>query len=59
MNWKGYGRKWLWPNLRYCPWICVEVLRETMKNLSHGNWFLGQELNRRPPKYEIGVVTMK
>jgi hypothetical protein len=31
MNWKGYGRKQSWPNLRYYPEICLEGLRETMK----------------------------
>jgi hypothetical protein len=29
MNWKGYERKWSWPNLRYYPDICWEGLRET------------------------------
>jgi hypothetical protein len=24
MNWKGYGSKRLWPNLRYCPGIWLE-----------------------------------
>jgi hypothetical protein len=27
MNWKGRGRKRSWPNLRYCPGICLEELR--------------------------------
>jgi hypothetical protein len=31
MNWKGCGRKWLWPNLRYYPSVCLEELRKTMK----------------------------
>jgi hypothetical protein len=27
MNWKGCGGKRSWPNLRYCPRICLEGLR--------------------------------
>lgn len=27
-NWKGRGRNQLWPNLRYCPIICLEGLRK-------------------------------
>jgi hypothetical protein len=31
MNKKGYGRKWLWPNLRYNLGTCLERLRKTIK----------------------------
>jgi hypothetical protein len=31
MNWKGYGRKWVWPTLRYYPDICLEGPRKTTK----------------------------
>jgi hypothetical protein len=31
MNWKGYGRKRSWPNLKYGPRICLEGLRKTTK----------------------------
>jgi hypothetical protein len=30
-NWKGYGRKWSWPNLRYYLRIFLEGLRKTIK----------------------------
>jgi hypothetical protein len=33
MNWKGHGRKWSWPNLRYYPGIFLEGLRKNMKEL--------------------------
>jgi hypothetical protein len=33
MNWKGCRRKRLWPDLRYCPGICLDGLRITAKNL--------------------------
>jgi hypothetical protein len=33
MNWKGFGRKQSWPRSRltYCPDICEERVRKTMK----------------------------
>jgi hypothetical protein len=31
-NWKGFGRKWSWPNLRYYPGIHLEGLRKTTEN---------------------------
>jgi hypothetical protein len=31
MNWKGYGRKQSWPNLRYFPNIFLEGLRKLQK----------------------------
>jgi hypothetical protein len=33
MNWREFGRKQSWPDLRYCPGICLEELRKTMINL--------------------------
>jgi hypothetical protein len=32
MNWKGKGKKRLWPNLRYYPGIFLEGMRKTTKN---------------------------
>jgi hypothetical protein len=34
MNWKGYGQKESWPNVRYNPSIYLEGLMKTMKILS-------------------------
>jgi hypothetical protein len=48
MNWKGCGRKWLWPKLRYYPNICLEELRRTTETLSHGSRWLGWDLNSGP-----------
>jgi hypothetical protein len=31
-NWKGLARKWLRPNLRYYPGICLEELRKITKD---------------------------
>jgi hypothetical protein len=30
---------------------------ETMENLSHDSWSLGQDLNPGPPEYEAGMLT--
>jgi hypothetical protein len=35
MNWKGCGRKRLWPNLRNNPGIILKGLMKTTKNLDH------------------------
>jgi hypothetical protein len=35
MNWKRFGRKLSWPNLRYCPDVYLEELRKITVNLSH------------------------
>jgi hypothetical protein len=34
MNWKQYGRKQSWSNLRYYPGISLEGMRKALKNLS-------------------------
>jgi hypothetical protein len=56
MNWKGYGRKRWWLNLRYCPGICVKGLRKTTKNLRI-NRSLGRDLNPGPTECEVAVLT--
>jgi hypothetical protein len=39
LYWKGCGRKWLWPNLRYYPGICLEGLTKPMKtSVRTGFW---------------------
>jgi hypothetical protein len=59
MKWKGYGRKWTWPNLRYFPGVCMERMREITKNLSQDSRSPGEDLNPGPHKYEKGVVTVQ
>jgi hypothetical protein len=34
VNWKGFGRKWSFPNVRYYPIIHLEGLRKTVKSQS-------------------------
>jgi hypothetical protein len=57
MNWKGYGRKQLWSNLRSCSGICLEGLRKTTEALGQDSQSPGWDLNPGPPKYEVGVLT--
>jgi hypothetical protein len=59
MNWREYGRKWSWPNLRYYPGICLEGLRKNTENISQDSQSPGRDLNLRPPKYEAGVLTTR
>jgi hypothetical protein len=49
MNWKGYERNRLWPNLRYYPGIYMEGLRKTTNNLSQDSRSAGQALNSGRP----------
>jgi hypothetical protein len=57
MNWKGCGRKWSWPNLRYYLGIFLEGLRNTTKVLSQDNRSLRRELNQKPLEYKEGLIT--
>jgi hypothetical protein len=58
MNWKGYGRVWSWPNLRYYPSIFLEVVRRILKNSSEDSRSAGQDLNLEPTKYEAEVLAV-
>jgi hypothetical protein len=56
MNWKGYGRKWMGPNLRYYPEISPEVLRKPSKNLSQDSGSSGRDLNPESPECEPRIL---
>jgi hypothetical protein len=56
VNWKGYGRKQLWLNLRFHAIICLERLRKTTK-ASVSITSLPWDLNLGPPEYKAGVQT--
>jgi hypothetical protein len=52
MNQRACARNWSWPDLRYCPRIC----------LRHWGvlwliWSPGQDLILRPPKYEARAIS--
>jgi hypothetical protein len=48
-----FTRKWSWPDKRYCPSICLDGPRKTMKDRSQDSWSLDKDLILRPPKYQI------
>jgi hypothetical protein len=56
MNWKGCGRKQLWPNLRHYPNICLQGLRKTTKTSVKIAGLQVGTLNPGPPEYEAGVL---
>jgi hypothetical protein len=58
MNWKGYGRKRSWANLRYHPDIWLKVLRKPTRNLNQCIRSADQDLNPGPHEYERGVPTI-
>jgi hypothetical protein len=51
MNWKGFGRKRPWPNVRFYSKIRLEGLRKTMKNLNQNSRSPDRDLNLAPPEY--------
>jgi hypothetical protein len=57
MNWKGFGRKWVWPISSYCPSIHLEVQKETTK--TQNNWSPSQDMNLGPTEHEAGVLTTR
>jgi hypothetical protein len=59
MNWKGYGRKRSWPNLRLFPIICLGELSKTTKNLNQNRQSPDRDLNPGPPEYEAVVLTTR
>jgi hypothetical protein len=50
---------WSWPNVRYCPQICSEVLRKITTMLNQDSWSPDQDLNLGPPEYLSGVLTTR
>jgi hypothetical protein len=55
-DWKVYGRKRSWHNLRYYPGIWLEELNKTTTNFNKDSWFLGRDLKPGSSEYE-GVLT--
>jgi hypothetical protein len=59
MNWKAFGWKQSWPNVRYYAGICLKGLRNTTKELRENSRSLGWNLNLGYPEYEAGVLTIQ
>jgi hypothetical protein len=59
VNRKGFGRKRLWPNVRYYPGICLDGLRKTTESLIQDSRSPDRDLNPGPPEYEAGALTTR
>jgi hypothetical protein len=57
MNWKEFGRKLSWRDLRHYPGICFEGLRKPTTNICQDGRSPGRDLNPGPPDYEAVVLT--
>jgi hypothetical protein len=57
MNWKGYGRKRLWPNFMVLFQHSPGRTEENHRNPSIDSWSPGQDLKPGPPEHETGVLT--
>jgi hypothetical protein len=51
MNRKGCRRKWSLPTLRYYPGMCLEWLRESMKNVNKGSVCPGPDTKQAPSEH--------
>jgi hypothetical protein len=55
-NWKGFGKKRQWSNLRYYPGIHVNGLSKIKNNLGQENEYAGLDLNPVPAAFEAGLL---
>jgi hypothetical protein len=58
-NWKGFGRKRLWPNFKILSWHSPGGTEKNHENLSHDSQYPGRDLNPEPPGYKTGVLTTR
>jgi hypothetical protein len=56
MNWKIYGRKRSWSNLRSYLNICLDSLRGTVVNFNNKSLTLNRDLDPETPEYEELVL---
>jgi hypothetical protein len=53
---KGYGWKWPWSNLKYCPGICLERTEENSERTQKRK-SMCLHTNLGPLKYKRGTLT--
>jgi hypothetical protein len=58
MNWKGFGRKWSWPNFEVLFGHSPVVTEKNHKILSRDIWSLGRDLSLVPAEYEARLLTI-
>jgi hypothetical protein len=51
-HWKGWAKKWLWPNIKYYPSISLVWLRKITNNLTKNSWSPCRDLDTRPLELE-------
>jgi hypothetical protein len=57
MKWKGFERKWLWPNFKVLSQNLPRETEETHEKVSHDSRCLSRDLNPGSPKYEEVLTT--
>jgi hypothetical protein len=58
-NWKGFGRKLSWLNLRYHPGIRLEGLRKIARNLNQDSRLLGPRMESRTSRIQSRSINHK
>jgi hypothetical protein len=59
MHWKGCGRKWFWPNLRYSSGIFLEEQKKNTNSTNHDSQCLGQDEFLKPPEYKSKALLLE
>jgi len=58
VNWRGYGRKCSWPNMKYCIEVFLEGLRNITKTIA-SRASLFQDVSLGPSILEAGEVCIQ
>jgi hypothetical protein len=59
MNWKGFGRKWSWPNFKALSRHLPGGSKENHKIFREDTRSQSQYLNPGPPEYEVRALTTR
>jgi hypothetical protein len=58
MNWKGFGRKWSWPNFKVLSWHLPGGTEENHEKPQSGLLVSRPRFNPGPSEYEAGVLPL-
>jgi hypothetical protein len=59
INWKGFGRKWSWPNFKVLSRHSPGGTEDNHENRSEVSRSSDRDLNPGPPESEAGVLTTR
>jgi hypothetical protein len=59
MNWRGYGRKRSWSNIKVLSRMLSGGIEEDDENFSQYSQFLGRNFNPGRPEYEAELLTTR